>query len=59
MPLTPTAICFAASAGALAFGLWHDRRPWQPGKANLFWMMFAGMTGCLVFGIHLFNLLVR
>lgn len=59
MALTPTAICFGLSALSLAFGLWHDRRPWQPGKRNLFWMMFAGMTGCPVFGIHLFNLLVR
>ncbi|WP_374446363.1 hypothetical protein [Stella sp.] len=59
MPLTPTAICFAASAGTLAVGLWHDRRPWRPGKANPFWLMFGGLTGCLVFGIHLFNLLAR
>ncbi len=59
MPLLPTAICFALSVTALGVGLWHDRRPWQPGKANLFWLMFAGMTGTMVFGIHLFNLLAR
>lgn len=59
MPLVPTAICFTLSVAGLAFGLWHDRRPWTPGKANSFWMMFAGMTGALVFGIHLFSLLAR
>ncbi|BBK31916.1 hypothetical protein EDC65_0716 [Stella humosa] len=59
MPLTPTAIGFGVSAATLVFGMWHDRRPWQPGKLSPFWMLFAGTTGCLVFGIHLFNLLLR
>lgn len=59
MPLTPTAICFAASAGAFVYGVWQDHRPWQPGRGNPFWPMFAGLTGCLVFGIHLFNLVLR
>lgn len=59
MPLTPTAILFAASAVVLAFGLWQDHRPWRPGKGNPFWLMFAGLTGSLVFGIHLFTLLAR
>ncbi|MGE0717392.1 MAG: hypothetical protein AB7P02_18240 [Alphaproteobacteria bacterium] len=59
MGLTPTAVLFGASAAALAIGLWHDRRPWQPGKANLIWLMFVGLVGCLVFGIHLFNLVFR
>lgn len=59
MPLIPTATFFALSIAAFGVGLWHDRRPWMPGKANLFWLMFVGMTGALVFGIHLFNLLAR
>lgn len=59
MSLTPTAILFAVSTTVLAFGLWQDRRPWRPGKLNPFWAMFAGAVGCIVFGIHLFNLLVR
>ncbi|MCC7274611.1 MAG: hypothetical protein IT561_18225 [Alphaproteobacteria bacterium] len=59
MGLTPTALLFAASFAALGAGIWNDRRPWRPGKPNLIWLMFAGMVGCLVFGIHLFNLLLR
>jgi len=59
MSLTPTAVLFGLSAVILGVGVWNDRRPWQPGKLNLFWAMFAGAVGCLVFGIHLVNLLIR
>ena len=58
MELGSTTAAFAISAAVLGLALWHDYRPWRPGKANLVPVMIVALIGVLVFGAHLATLLL-
>jgi len=59
MGLSTTLYLLCGSAAVLGLTLWHDRRPWWPGKRTLVVPMLAAATATLILAIHLGALLLR